>query len=54
MTCDNQIAVFLANNQVYSENMKHIMMKILLMIDMIEQGEVELKKMRKTKNLADS
>ncbi|CAH9124278.1 unnamed protein product [Cuscuta epithymum] len=51
--CDNQSAIHLAKNPVFHSRTKHIKMRYHFILELIEDGTINLKKILGTKNPAD-
>ena len=51
--CDNQGAIFLANNQQMGQRTKHIDIRYKFVNEMIEQGEIQIVYIKSEENVAD-
>ena len=52
--CDSQSGIHLARNQTFHERTKHIDVKLLFVREILESGEVNLKKISTDHNPADA
>ena len=53
INCDSMGAIYLAKNQVYYARMKHINVKFHFILEILDEGDIELKKIHMKENLAD-
>jgi len=51
--CDSMSAIYLAKNQVYHGRMKHIDVKYHFVRDVLEDGDIKVKKVHTKDNPAD-
>ena len=53
VNCNSMSAIYLAKNQVYHERMKHINVRYDFVRDILEVGDIELKKIHAKNNPAN-
>ena len=53
INCDSMSAIYLAKNQVYHARTKHIDVKFHFVWEILDEGGIELKKIRTKENLTD-
>ena len=53
VNCDSISAIYLAKNQVYNGRMKHIDIRYHFVRDILEDGDIELKKIHTNNNPSD-
>jgi len=53
VNCDSMSVIYLAKNHVYHTKTKHIDVRYHFMRDILEDGDIELKKIYSKNNLAD-
>ena len=51
--CDNMSAIYLAKNQVYHARTKHVDVKYIFLRDVLEDEDIEVKKIHTKDNPAD-
>ena len=53
INCDSMSAIYLAKNQVYYARTKHIGVRFYFVLEILDEGDIELKKIYTKKNPVD-
>ena len=53
INCDSMSAIYLAKNQVYNARTKHINVRFHFIWEILDEGDIELQKIRTKENPAD-